>query len=88
MSTKISWVLSIVRAPRIPSRVVWRLRETAATLESMSTFRSCDFPALGAPTMAISSRFLSVGGRILGVAVVVSGVEGETKSCDEKYLVS
>jgi len=52
-------VLSNVLAPRMPERVVCRLRDTAATFDPTRELRSWDFPALGAPTIATSSRLRS-----------------------------
>lgn len=48
---------SRLRAASIPDRVVWRFRETAATLMPTREFRSWDLPALGRPTRAMSRRF-------------------------------
>ncbi len=51
---------------RIPVRVVCLFRDTAATVVDVIVLSSCDFPALGGPTIATSSlRFREEGGGLL-----------------------
>ena len=60
------------------------MRDTAATLDPINELRSWDFPALGAPTKAMSSRLRGlmarccgeVGGDAAKDAVVVEAEDG------------
>ena len=50
------------------------------------TFKSCDFPAFGAPTMATSKRFFSAAAAVLVVVVSIgASVAAVAEASDDKY---